>query len=265
MTVILKLEVKNYLERKEKMNNPFSLLGKTVLVTGASSGIGKGIAIECSKMGAKIIITGRNEERLSQTFNSLDCDGHQMIMADLDIQQDIDNLIEQMPCIDGLVLNAGMVIKSTVKFINKEKLDTIFRTNFFAPVLITQGLLKRKKLNKGGSVVLISSISVSYAAMANALYASSKGALNSFMKVLALEVAPNKIRVNAIQPSIIMGTNIFSANPMQSELFEWGDSCPLGRNGRTEDVAYATIYFLSDASSWVTGNAFTIDGGITLR
>lgn len=112
---------------------------------------------------------------------------------------------------------------------------------------------------------MMSSISSTYATLANVLYASSKGALNSFMKVLALEVAPNKIRVNAIQPSIILGTNIFSANPLQEELFEWGDTCPLGRNGQPEDVAYAAVYFLSDASTWVTGNIFNIDGGITLR
>lgn len=247
------------------MNNPFTLEGKTILVTGASSGIGRGIAVECSKMGAKIVITARNKERLQQTLDMLEGERHLMILANLDIQEDIDNLVAQTPSIDGLVLNAGMVIKSPVKFVNKEKLDTIFQTNFFAPVLITQGLLKKKKLNKGGSIVLMSSISSSYATMANVLYASSKGALNSFMKVLALEVAQNKIRVNAIQPSIILGTSIFSANPLQNELFEWGNTCPLGRNGQPEDIAYATIYFLSDASSWVTGNVFNIDGGITLR
>lgn len=247
------------------MHNPYSLEGKTILVTGASSGIGRGVAIECSKMGAKMIITARNEERLRETHDGLDGDGHQMIIADLDKQEDIDNLVKEMPAVDGMVLNAGIVIKSPVKFINKDKLESIFQTNFFAPVLITQGLLKKKKLNKGGSIVLMSSISTNYATMANALYASSKGALNSFMKCLALEVAPLKVRVNALQPSIIMGTAIFSANPLQSELFEWGDTCPMGRNGQPEDVAYAAIYFLSDASTWVTGNAFTIDGGITLR
>lgn len=247
------------------MNNPFTLQNKTILVTGASSGIGKGIAVECSKMGARIVITGRNEERLKATLDLLEGDGHIMIMADLDKQEDIDQLIERMEAVDGLVLNAGMVIKSPVKLVNHNKLDKVFQTNFFAPVLITQGLLKKKKLKKGGSIVLMSSISSSYATIGNVLYASSKGALNSFMRVLALEVAPNKIRVNAIQPSIILGTSIFSANPLHSELFEWGDTCPLGRNGQPEDVAYATVYFLSDASNWVTGNVFNIDGGITLR
>lgn len=247
------------------MNNPFTLKDKTILVTGASSGIGKGIAVECSKMGARLVVTGRSGERLKATLELLEGDGHRMITADLDKQEDIDNLVMLTEAVDGLVLNAGMVIKSPVKLVNQEKLEKVFQTNFFAPVLITQGLLKKKKLKKGGSIVLMSSISSSYATMANVLYASSKGALNSFMKVLALEVALNKIRVNAIQPSIILGTNIFSSNPLHSELFEWGDTCPLGRNGQPEDVAYATIYFLSDASAWVTGNVFNIDGGITLR
>ena len=247
------------------MINPYTLKGKTVLITGASSGIGKGIAIQCSKIGAKVVVTGRNEERLRQTFELLDGDGHQKIVADLDRQEDIDRLVSEAQAIDGLVLNAGMVIKSPVKFVTQDKLEKIFQTNVYAPTLLTQGLLKKKKLNKGGSIVIMSSISVNYATMANVLYASTKGALNSFMRVLALEVAPLKIRVNCIQPSIILGTAIFGANPMHVELFEWGSTCPLGRNGQPEDVAYATIYFLSDASTWVTGNAFTIDGGITLR
>ena len=247
------------------MNNPYSLQGKTILITGASSGIGKGIAVECSKMGARIVVTGRNEERLKQTLDLLEGDGHIAIKADLDVQEDIDRLVSETPAVDGLVLNAGMVIKSPVKFVNQEKLDKIFQTNVYAPMLLTQGLLKRKKMNKGGSIVIMSSISVNYATMANVLYASTKGSLNSFMRVLALEVAPMKIRVNCIQPSIILGTAIFGANPMQDELFEWGSTCPMGRNGQPEDVAYAAIYFLSDASTWVTGNAFTIDGGITLR
>lgn len=247
------------------MINPYSLEGKTILVTGGSSGIGKGIAIECSKMGAKLVVTGRNEERLNQTLNLLEGNGHLSIVADLNKQEYLDRLLAETPVIDGLVLNAGMVIKSPVKFVSQDKLDSIFQTNVYAPMLLTQGLLKKKKLSKGGSIVIMSSISVNYATMANVLYASTKGALNSFMRVLALEVAPMKIRVNCIQPSIILGTAIFGANPMQDELFEWGNTCPMGRNGQPEDVAYAAIYFLSDASTWVTGNAFTIDGGITLR
>ncbi len=246
-------------------HNPFSLENKTVLITGASSGIGRGIAAECARMKARVIITGRNEERLQETHQLLEGEGHLSIIADLNDRQQLEKLIQELPPIDGVVLNAGIVIKSPVKFVTPEKLDAVFQTNFFAPVLIMQGLLKKKKINKGGSVVLMSSISSTYATLANVLYASSKGALNSFMKVLALEVAPNKIRVNAIQPSIILGTNIFSANPLQEELFEWGDTCPLGRNGQPEDVAYAAVYFLSDASTWVTGNIFNIDGGITLR
>ena len=246
-------------------HNQFSLENNTVLITGASSAIGRVIAAQSARMKARVIITGRNEERLQETHQLLEGEGHLSIIADLNDRQQLEKLIQELPPIDGVVLNAGIVIKSPVKFVTPEKLDAVFQTNFFAPVLIMQGLLKKKKINKGGSVVLMSSISSTYATLANVLYASSKGALNSFMKVLALEVAPNKIRVNAIQPSIILGTNIFSANPLQEELFEWGDTCPLGRNGQPEDVAYAAVYFLSDASTWVTGNIFNIDGGITLR
>lgn len=245
--------------------NPFSLKNKTILITGASSGIGRGVAIECAKMGARVLVTGRDEGRTRETLSVLEGDGHFMFLADLDDLEQLENLISEIPPVDGVVLNAGVVIKSPIKFVTTEKLDTVFRTNFFAPVLIMQGLLKKKKMNKGGSVVLMSSISSTYATVANVLYASSKGALNSFMKVLALEVASNRIRVNAIQPSIILGTRIFSANPLQDELFEWGDSCPLGRNGQPEDVAHAVVYFLSDASTWITGNIFNVDGGITLR
>ena len=134
------------------MINPYSLEGKTVLVTGASSGIGKGIAIECSKIGAKVVVTGRNQERLQQTYDLLEGEDHQMVIADLDKQEDIDNLVATIPAVDGLVLNAGMVIKSPVKFVTQDKLDQIFQTNVYAPMLLTQGLLKKKKLNKSFKV-----------------------------------------------------------------------------------------------------------------
>ena len=128
------------------MINPYSLEGKTVLITGASSGIGKGIAVECSKMGAKVVVTGRNEERLKQTLDLLEGEGHLMVVADLDKQDDLDNLVAQTPAVDGLVLNAGMVIKSPIKFVTQDKLYKIFQTNVYAPMLLTQGLLKKKKL-----------------------------------------------------------------------------------------------------------------------
>ena len=247
------------------MYNPFTLEGKTIMVTGASSGIGKHIAIDCSKMGARLAITGRNEERLRQTMDALEGDGHKMIIADLNKQEDIDALVSQTDAVDGLALIAGIGFKLPVKFINQAKIDEIFKTNLFAPMLIVQGLLKKKKINKGGSILLMSSAAAFYATVSYALYGSSKGALNSFMKVLALEVAPLRVRVNSIQPAYIQGTAITEANVMPEAFENWSDTCPLGRCGNPQDVSNAAIYFLSDASTWITGNAFIIDGGITLR
>ena len=246
------------------MYNPFSLERKTILVTGASSGIGRGIAIECSKMGACLIITGRNQDRLNETLSLLQGDGHKSIIADLSNISDISSLVEQLPKLDGVVNNAGVNDKSLVKFISKDKIDKIYHTNFYAPVLIIQSLLKSKKINKYASLIFISSISSNYASASNALYASSKGAINSFAKSLAIEVAPQKIRVNVIQPGIIK-TPILEAYSLKEELDSFIKSCPLGTLGTPEDIAYCGIYLLSDASKWVTGSIITVDGGITLK
>ncbi|HNU17789.1 MAG TPA: SDR family oxidoreductase [Saprospiraceae bacterium] len=246
------------------MYNPFSLAGKTIFVTGASSGIGRSIAMECSKMGASLIITGRNEERLNETLSQMYGGQHTAITADILSTESIQNLIEKLPALDGIVQNAGINNKVPVKFISIEKIDAIFRTNYYAPVLIVQSLLKAKKINKGASIVMMSSISTNYAAVTNAIYSSSKGAINSFSKVLALELAPRNIRVNVIQPGIIK-TDILKAYALQDDLAEHEKDYPLGKFGEPEDIAYFAIYLLSDAAKWVTGSIFTIDGGVTLR
>lgn len=246
------------------MSNPFSLENKRILVTGASSGIGKAIAIEASKLGAKLVITGRNVDRLADTYSKLIGSGHLKFICDISNSEARDELTENLPSLDGIVHNAGINTKSIAKYISEEKIDNIFKTNFYAPVLITQSLLKKKKINKRSSIVLISSISAFYASISNTLYASSKGAINSFARSLALEMAPNKIRVNVIQPGMI-DTSILDSYTLKDELESFIDSIPLGGFGDPEDVAYGTIYLLSDASKFVTGSILTIDGGVTLR
>ena len=138
------------------------------------------------------------------------------------------------------------------------------KVNFYAPALIMQSLIRQKKLNKYASVVMISSIAATYATISNAVYASSKGALNSFIRVLALELAGQKIRVNGIQPGMV-NTGILESYELQENLKEFEKEYPLGRFGKPEDIAFAAIYLLSDASEWVTGTSLTVDGGITLR
>ena len=249
--------------------NPYSLEGKTVLVTGASSGIGKTTAIECSKMGASVIITARNEERLKATFDSLSTEygqSHQMILADLSSEEGVNALVEELPHLDGVSLNAGIVKTLPVKFINKDDLTEVLNVNMMGPILLAQRLLKKKKITKGSSVVFTSSIGgVMISTVGNTMYCVSKGGLNAFMKGMALEMASVGIRSNSVNPGFV-ATGILSAGTISEEQLKKNVAAyPLGRFGQPEDIAYAIIYLLSDASSWVTGHTLVIDGGVILR
>ena len=249
--------------------NPFSLEGKTVLVTGASSGIGRTTAIECSKMGASVIITARNEERLKATLDSLSKEfgqTHQMVLADLSAEKGVNALVDELPHLDGVSLNAGIVKTLPVKFINKDDLTEVLNVNMMGPILLAQRLLKKKKITRGSSVVFTSSIGgVMISTVGNTMYGVSKGGLNAFMKGMALEMASIGIRSNSVNPGFV-ATNILSAGTISEEDLKKNVSAyPLGRFGKPEDIAYAIIYLLSDASSWVTGHTLVIDGGVILR
>lgn len=248
--------------------NPFSLEGKTILVTGASSGIGKATAIECSKMGANVVITARNESRLRETLDLLDTEKgqqHQLFLADLTIESELNNMIADMPVLDGMSLNAGVVRTVPIKFIKEEELMEVLNTNTLSTFNLVQGLVKKKKLNKNASIVFTSSIAGIYTvSMGNTMYSISKGALNAFMKNFALEFAAKGIRSNSVNPGMI-DTNILTGRLSSDDLDKNRGLYPLGRYGKPEEVAYAIIYLLSDASSWVTGQTLVIDGGVTLR
>lgn len=245
--------------------NPFSLENKTVFVTGASSGIGKAIAIECSKMGAQMVITGRNGARLNETFQALEGEGHLKIEADLSKEQDIRNVIELLPQVDGIVHCAGIIMQVPFSFTTKERLDAIFSVNFNAPALISQQLLKHKKINKCASIVFISSISGVMGTLPGlSLYSATKGAVNGLAKGMAVDLAPLKIRVNCINPAMIQTALLDAGTITEDQYKEDALKYPLKRYGQPEEVAYAAIYLLSDASAWVTGSNLLIDGGITL-
>ena len=245
--------------------NPYSLNGKIILITGASSGIGKETAIECSKMGAKVIITGRNQERLQETFSNLDGDGHQQIIADLTIQSEMEYLIECMPNVNGIVSCAGTNQMSPFGFWKQDKMDALFDTNFFAPVKLIQVLVKKKKVEKNSSIVIVSSIGgVEQFTVGNGIYGASKSALNSAMKYMAKELAPKKIRVNSVNPGIV-NTKLILNGPISEEVIKKDmDRYPLKRYGEPIDIAHGVVYLLSDASSWVTGHSLVIDGGVTI-
>ena len=247
--------------------NPYSLEGKTILVTGASSGIGADTAVECSRMGATVLITGRNEDRLGHTLTRLDTSfgaPHQMIVADLAEEKNLDSLVGQIGNLDGLVNNAGVNRVKPVTFIKQEDLEYVFRNNTWTAVNLTRLLCKKGKIKKNGSVVFTSSVSAFFNAPGRALYAGSKAALTSFMRSFAIELADRGIRVNAVHPGLVetkMIAESLSEDELQNNLKEY----PLHRLGKPEDVAWAIIYLLSDASSWVTGASLVIDGGFMLK
>lgn len=245
--------------------NPFSLEGKTILITGASSGIGMATAIECSKMGAKLIITGRNEERLQQTFDLLLGEGHQKVAIDISDTEGVLKLVENVSTVDGLFNNAGVSTTKPIGFITSDEIDRVFDINVKAPILLTNMMVKKKKINKGGSIVFTSSIGKYVVTPGNNLYAASKGALSSFMIGASVELASKKIRCNAILPGMIETPIMKGKGSISEEQWEINkQKYALKRFGTPEEVAWLVIYLFSDASRFITGSEFVIDGGRSL-
>ena len=245
--------------------NPFSLAGKTVLVTGASSGIGRETALVCGRMGAGVVITGRNQERLQEIYDQLTVSVKEQHPADLTSLEDIENLVKALPPLDGAVLCAGNSTTLPLQFGTRDKFDDMFNVNFFAPVELLRLLYKKKVLNKGASVVLIASIGGTHSFMpGNGIYGASKAALNSVMKYAAREYASRRIRVNSICPGMVDTPLIHRGTITEEQLAEDAKHYPLGRYGQPEDIAHGAVYLLSDASSWLTGHDLVIDGGFSI-
>lgn len=248
--------------------NPYTLENKTVFVTGASSGIGRATAIECSRMGARVILTGRDKSRLQETFSSMS--GHEMehfiAVADLCNPTDLDNLLTVLPQVDGVVMCAGKGLTLPVQFCTREKFDDIFEVNFFSTVELLRLLYKKKKINKYGSVVLLSSLGGTRVfSGGNSIYGASKAALNSMMQFCAKEFAPRMIRVNSICPGMVDTPLIHRGTISDEQLEKDKERYLLKRYGCPEDIAYLSVYLLSDAASWVTGQDFIIDGGLSVK
>lgn len=241
--------------------NPFSLAGKTILVTGASSGIGRATAILCSQMGARVVITGRNEVRLQETLNSLSGEGNLQITADLTDDESRTQLVECIPSLDGIVHCAGIGHRKPCKAINAEDIATVMDANFNAAVLLQAGLLAKKKVNKSASLVFVSSRAAEIPSIANSLYSASKGALKSYAKCLSLELAPRAIRVNCICPAMVWTPLVLNEGVSEEELQAEQAKYPLKRYGKPEDIANLAVFLLSDASSWMTGSCIDITGG----
>ena len=241
--------------------NPFSLEGKTILVTGASSGIGRGIAVTCSKMGATVILNGRNQMKLGETLTQMEGGSHKFIAADLTSNESMSSLVAELPALDGVVHCAGIGQRVLCKMASEQDVDTVMEANFKGPVLLQAELLKQKKIKKGASIVFIASIAIWSPSIGNAFYSASKGAIVSYANCLALELAPRNIRVNCISPAMVWTDLILQEGIEEEQLKADEQKYPLKRYGTPEDVANLAVYILSDASGWMTGSNVKISGG----
>ncbi|MDP4094622.1 MAG: SDR family oxidoreductase [Bacillota bacterium] len=249
------------------MANPMDLSGKHILVTGASSGIGKAIAITISRLGANVILLARNEERLKETFEALEPGNHSYFVFDLKNLDGIENLIETI-CnsgrkLSGLVHSAGISVTTPLQYLKLVDLQNIMAVNFYSFIELVKHFSKRKNNNEGGSIVAISSISSKAGARGLTAYAASKGALESAVRSMALDLAPRNIRINAVSPGIIATPiydglrTIVNNNDFENDIKK---RQVLGV-GSPEDVAYSAAYLLSDASKFITGTSMVVDGG----
>lgn len=242
-------------------NNPFSLAGHTVLVTGASSGIGRATAIECARLGATIVATARNEERLRETMQALSGTGHRAITAELTDPEQLQRLVAECPPLHGLAHCAGRGDTTPFLFITREKMEQLFAVNLYAPVELLRQLVKKKKLGRGASAVVVSSVADRFNDPGNGVYCAAKAALSALVRSAGLELAPRGIRVNAVCPAMIDTPLIHGGSLSEADMQADMKNYPLGRYGRPEEVAWAIAYLLSEASTFTTAHTHVIDGG----
>lgn len=240
----------------------FSLSGKTILVTGASSGIGRATALLCAQMGAHVIAGGRDAERLNAVLAELPGDGHQMGQADLTDEAQLSMLLDMLPILDGCVFGAGAAETVPMRMVSQQHLMRMMSINYIAPVMLTQGLLKRKKLRDEASLVYVTAIAEHTAPVATGIYSGAKAALKATVRVLALEHARQKIRANCVSPGYVE-TPMLERLRLTSSVQDNVGLVPLGIL-EPVDVASGIAYLLSPASRWVTRSSLVIDGGLTL-
>lgn len=248
------------------MHTPFHLTGKTILVTGASSGIGRQVAVSVAQMGGHVVLTGTSEERLEETRRLCNDDAAVIIAADLIKAEARETLAAQIPKLDGLVHCAGFVHSYPTRFLTQEKMDETMNINYEAPVLLMAAIQKHKKLNANASLVFITSICSEHPYRGGALYGSSKAGMETFSKVLALELSDKQIRSNCIAPAMVKTPMFDKAESETSkEMMDKHIEQYLLGAGLPEDVANTAIFLLSPASRWITGETITLDGGLRLN
>lgn len=235
-------------------------MAKTILVTGASSGIGRAIAIACAAKGMRVVLNGRNVARLEEVRAQMSGEGHIILPADLTDKAQREALATQLPVLNGIVHCAGIGSRVLCKMLEQDDVQQVMETNFSAPVLLQAELLQEKKVAKEASIVFIASAAATMPSIGNSIYSASKAALISYAKCLALELAPRKIRVNCISPTMVW-TDLALVGATKEQLYEAEQAYPMKRYGQPEDIAPMAVYLLSDEAAWVTGSNFELTGG----
>lgn len=256
----------------EKSQIPFSLSGKIIVVTGASSGIGRQCAISCGDRGATVVIFGRDHDRLSATLGEMQKpDRHLCYSIDLlsydKVGDIIKDVVGKVGKISGLINCAGISTTLPLRVLSTKKMDAFFQTNVHGAINLTKVLTKPSNITENGaSIIFIASVMGIVGEAGKALYGMTKGALIAASKSLAVELAPKKIRVNCVSPGVV--ETPMSSRSMYSQTEESLDRIksyhPLGL-GRVEDVANACVFLLSDEARWITGTNLFVDGGYTAR
>lgn len=252
--------------------NPFSLENKVIVVTGASSGIGKQCAIDCSKMGAKVVLVARNEERLMQTLSEMQGKDHLVLSLDLSSLNDLKTIIREVVSkvgkINGVVNCAGISSVTPLKLVTDELLDQFFHTNVYSAINLSKEVTRIGNYDKesGCSIIFIASIMGVCGEKCKTLYSATKGALISASRSMACELAKKNVRVNVVSPGAIeTPINSKSAHMADPELRRQLEDKHLLGLGECSDISNICIYLLSNAAKWVTGQNFIIDGGYTIR